>query len=137
MKTKCFKIEKGGNFKRGCAEDEGEKNFCADEKGKDPKIENCFVCEKDLCNENATSIAAPPTSPPVTIAAPATPATTATSATTPPTLKAEVKNVTTINDKVESKNGTSNNDKGASGSISFDFYLIALLITIGFIFNQF
>jgi hypothetical protein len=50
---KCFKIEKNGTIKRGCAEDAGEK-YCIDEKAKDSKIDNCFACEKDYCNDNST-----------------------------------------------------------------------------------
>jgi hypothetical protein len=46
MKTKCYKLERSGTFKRGCTDDE---KFCTEEKSKDPKAQ-CTLCEKELCN---------------------------------------------------------------------------------------
>ncbi|KAG5683199.1 hypothetical protein PVAND_012495 [Polypedilum vanderplanki] len=54
VKAKCYRIEKAGTYKRGCTEDEGDKKFCEEEKGKDAKID-CFVCEKNLCNDNGAT----------------------------------------------------------------------------------
>lgn len=55
FKVKCYKIEKGGTFRRGCIEEDNEKTFCTEEKTKDAKID-CFVCEKDYCNDNVTAL---------------------------------------------------------------------------------
>lgn len=48
-KVKCYKTEKAGKIKRGCAVDKGNKTYCAEEMKKDKDLK-CFVCERELCN---------------------------------------------------------------------------------------